>query len=254
MTRSRPTRPESSAERFFLRQPLQLATASPTDSVELEGSEAHHLLHVLRASVGDQVGLFNGEGVEALAEIVAIKKRSATLRITKAWIVPEDARGLVIATALPKGDRARWLIEKATELGVSQIIPLRTARSIVEPGESKLDKLEQAVITACKQCGRSRLMQIAPLTSLSELLASPAMQSRLAVIGDPSAQQSVAEVLSTQSEDSPATLAFIGPEGGFTSEEVNAAIAAGAKPVRLSTNILRIETAAVVIASVWQVS
>src|SRR5712691_11012374 len=145
MTRPRSARPESSVERFFLRQPLQLAT------VELDGPEAHHLLHVLRAKIGDRLGLFNGDGDEALVEIVRIRKRSAELHIVETWTTPAEPRQLILAVALPKGDRARWLIEKATELGVARIIPLRTARSVVEPREGKIDKLEQSVIEACKQ-------------------------------------------------------------------------------------------------------
>ena len=91
MTRPPPTRPESSVERFLLRQPLQLAT------VELDGSEAHHLLHVLRAKVGDRLGLFNGVGDEALAEIVNIRKRSAELLIVETWIAPPEPRELTLA-------------------------------------------------------------------------------------------------------------------------------------------------------------
>lgn len=246
MTRSRSTRLELSAERFFLRQPLQLAT------VELEGPEAHHLLHVLRANVGDRVGLFNGEGDEALAEITAIKKRTAELRITKIWTVPAPARELTLAVALPKGDRARWLIEKGTELGVSRVIPLRTNRSVVEPGESKLEKLEQAVIAASKQCGRSRLLQISPLTALDELFRAPMFSTTLSVLADPHAEQSLLRLIAMPQPSSSSILALIGPEGGFDQNEVAASIAAGAKPMRLGQNILRIETAAIAIAAVWQ--
>ena len=174
MTRLRSAQPESSVERFFLRQSLQLANSQAAgalpDSVELEGTEAHHLLHVLRAKVGDRLGLFNGAGAEALTEIVNIRKRSAELRLLETWSIPAESRTLTIAAAMPKGDRARWLIEKSTELGVTRLIPLRTQRSVVEPGESKMDKLEQAVIAACKQCGRSHLMTISPLMPFGKLL------------------------------------------------------------------------------------
>ena len=253
MTRSTNSRPESSVERFFFSQPLQLDTAGQT--VELDGSEAHHLLHVLRAKVGDRVGLFNGDGDEALADVKRIGKRSADLFVTEAWTTQTEARRLTLATALPKGDRARWLVEKATELGVTRLIPLRTARSIVEPGAGKLDKLEQAVIAACKQSGRSRLLHIAPLTSFDEVLrrtTSDADTSRF--IAHPQASQTVSSVLLASKTQPTNTLAFIGPEGGFTDEEFSAAEAASVTSVMLGRSILRIETAALAFAAAWNFS
>ena len=245
MTRPRPARPESPVERFFLPRPLQLAT------VELDGSEAHHLLHVLRANVGNRVGLFNGEGGEALAELVALGKRSAELRILETWTTPAESHELILATALPKGDRARWLVEKATELGVTRIIPLRTTRSVVEPGEGKLDKLAQAAIAACKQCGRSRLPQLDPLTPFAELLrefaADPPRQ--LTLLADPRAELSLGQLFESLDTRPATLLALIGPEGGFTEEELIAARAAHVASVRLDTHILRIETAGLAIAA-----
>ena len=253
MTRLRSAQPESSVERFFLRQPLQLANSpaptSQSDIVELDGTEAHHLLHVLRAKVSDRLGLFNGEGAEALAEIVNIRKRSAELRLLETWSVPAEPRSLTIATAMPKGDRARWLIEKSTELGVTRMIPLRTQRSVVEPGESKMDKLEQAVIAACKQCGRSRLMTMNPLMTFANLLRE---LTPVALIAQPNAPISMSEAFSQSIDQS--ALMLVGPEGGFTDDEFSAAVTAGAIPVNLGPHILRIETAAIAVAAAWRLS
>ena len=257
MTRLRSAQPESSVERFFLRQPLQIANSLAPDStpecVELDGPEAHHLLHVLRAKVGDRVGLFNGEGAEAIAEIVNIRKRSAELRLIETWSVPAESRTLTIATAMPKGDRARWLIEKCTELGVSRLIPLRTQRSVVEPGESKMDKLDQAVIAGCKQCGRSHLMTISPLMTFAKLLKELTPGT---LIAHPNAPISVSEALSLSDNGNQvkaqSAVMLIGPEGGFTDDEFSAAVAAGATPVNLGSHILRIETAAIAVAAAWR--
>lgn len=248
MTRPQSARSESSVERFFLPQPLQLATA------ELDGPEAHHLLHVLRAKVGDRVGLFNGRGDEAVAELVNHRKRSAELRITECWTTPVESGELILATALPKGDRARWLVEKATELGVTRIIPLRTARSIVEPGEGKMDKLAQAAIAACKQSGRSRLPRLDPLTALSDVLRefSAALPAQIVLLADPRAERNVGQLFESLDDGVQSTIALIGPEGGFTVDEHSAAIAAGATPVRLGSHILRIETAALAISAAWE--
>lgn len=257
MTRPQPARPESSVERFFLPRPLQLATAERATaepiSVELDGSEAHHLLHVLRAKVGDRVGLFNGQGDEAVTELVSHGKRSVELRIIDAWTTPAESHELILATALPKGDRARWLVEKATELGVTRLIPIRTARSVVEPGEGKIDKLTQAAIAACKQCRRSRLPRIDPLTNLSDVLRefTETLPTRILLLADPLAGRTVGELFESHIETLQTTIALIGPEGGFTSEEHSAIVGVGARPVRLGLHILRIETAALAISSAW---
>lgn len=251
MTRPQSARPESPVERFFLPQPLQLATFDQA-AVELEGPEAHHLLHVLRAKVGDRIGLFNGQGDEAIAEIVEVRKRSAKLRINDCWTTPPEVGQLVIATALPKGDRADWLIEKATELGVTRIIPLRTERSVVEPREAKLHRLEQVAVAACKQCGRSRLPRLDSLTPFCDVLRefSQTSTSRL-LLADPRAEQSLGRIFESLNDSLPTIVALIGPEGGFTDEEHAAALASGAIPVRLGANILRIETVALAISAAW---
>jgi len=247
MNRSQPAPSETSVERFFLPQSLQLAT------LELGGTEAHHLLHVLRAKVGDHIGLFNGEGDEAQAEIVRNSKRSAEVRVIKTWTTPAEKAELILATALPKADRARWLVEKATELGVSRIIPLRTARSAVEPGEGRIDKLQQTVIAACKQCGRSRLLRLSSLTSFAEVLRSINSEQCRAMIAHPAATLSVADALRPVAAAS-SSLVLFGPEGGFTNEERSAAIAAGARPISLGPLVLRIETAVIAIAAAWRMS
>ena len=84
----------------------------------------------------------------------------------------------MLATAVPKVDRFRWLVEKATELGVGRLIPLQTARSVVSPGALKLDKMRQAVIEACKQSGRNRLMEIEPVTSWREFVSGSVPTAR----------------------------------------------------------------------------
>lgn len=245
MTHLRPARPESPVERFFLPRPLQLAT------VELDGSEAHHLMHVLRAQVGNRVGLFNGRGDEALAELTGLGKRSAEMRIIETWTTPAETREVILATALPKGDRARWLMEKATELGVTRLIPLQTVRSVVEPGQGKLDKLEQAAIAACKQCGRSHLPQVDPLTPLAAVLREFAADppQRITLLADSRAELSLGQLFASLTAPPPMIVALIGPEGGFTDDEVAAASMASATPVRLNSNVLRIETAALAIAA-----
>ncbi|MBL8848159.1 MAG: 16S rRNA (uracil(1498)-N(3))-methyltransferase [Planctomycetaceae bacterium] len=213
--------------------------------VELSREESQHLGSVLRKSPGDVVEIFDGTGRAAEAVVESVGKRAVTVRILRPLrCEAASVVGIELATAVPKGDRASWLIEKATELGADMWTPLRLTRSVVEPGEGKLGKLRQTVVTACKQCGRNRLMEIQATHSWLEWL--PAAAARGAVIvADPSGaspREALATLVAGPTRDSVAIA--IGPEGGFAEIEVAAARSAGALVVNLGPNILRIETAA----------
>src|SRR5262249_47518234 len=127
----------------------------------LAGADAHHLAAVRRFAPDDRVILFNGDGREYPAEVVATGKRSVVLNVLGSQAIDRELGfPLVVGSALPKGDRADFLVEKLTELGVSRFVPLVTARSVVHPKESAVEKLTRAVIEASKQCGRNRLMAV----------------------------------------------------------------------------------------------
>lgn len=215
------------------------------DSLELTGREAHHLQRVLRMQPGESVWLFDGQGHEVLAEIVSIDRDVVRLQVTeRREFTPSTTLPVTIATGVPKGDRFRWLIEKATELGVHRLIPLITQRSIVDPGQGKLDKLRQTIVESCKQCGRTQLMELTePLTWRDCLTTEfPGRDVWIAhPHGEPVSSQSLSSALPS--------LFLIGPEGGFTDSEVEEAINAGARRMQLGPRILRIETAAVAIAT-----
>lgn len=228
------------ADRFFAPVPFD------TPIVELSRDESQHLASVLRKTPGDVVEIFNGEGRAAEAVVETIGKRSTTVRILRSLPASLAAsRRIELATAVPKGDRTSWLIEKATELGANRWTPLRLTRSVVEPGEGKLGKLRQAVITACKQCGRNQLMEIGGAQSWTEWL-SAATRRGVLFVAHPSGVSTVetSQKLATQNRSESYALA-IGPEGGFTEIEIAAAAEAGAHIVNLGPHILRIETAAI---------
>ena len=199
--------------------------------VKLTGTEAHHLINVLRLKMGEQVVLFDGAGTEAVAEIESVSKRSVELRILDTHTAPLDAiPAIILGTAVPKGERFRWLVEKATELGVTKLVPLITERSIVEPGSGKLEKMKQSVIAACKQCGRNQLMEIDEPTDWNSFLVNESQTGSL-FIAQPSGE-SVGTAIQHLKEETPAVLA-VGPEGGFTEAEIEAARNAGAKLISL---------------------
>jgi 16S rRNA (uracil1498-N3)-methyltransferase len=225
------------ADRFYVNCPLA------PGPVTLSGPEAHHLAAVLRARPGDAVCLFNGDGAEYPAVVADVARKQITLDVTGRH-TPNRELGfrLEVAAPLPKADRGDFLVEKLTELGVTRFVPLRTQRSVVHPRETRLDKLERAVIESSKQCGRNVLMGVDPLTAWDDycrredlpprrLLAHPGGES----IGSGEGDFAVA----------------VGPEGGLTDEEVDQARAAGWRVVGLGPRVLRVETAALALAALW---
>ena len=213
-----------------------------SDLVELTGDEASHMLRVLRLTVGDRVSLFDGCGGEAEAEITGTQKRSARLRIRRVFpLSPTPQPSITLVTAVPKADRFRWLVEKATELGVQRLIPVRTEHSVVHPRDGKIDKMRAASIAACKQCGRSDLLSIDELQDWTDVLRRLSTWPKL--IAHPEGT-SFGDLLPQVREESKLMVA-IGPEGGFSSDEIQLARAAGGEIVGLGTSILRMETAAV---------
>jgi 16S rRNA (uracil1498-N3)-methyltransferase len=211
--------------------------------VVLPDDEAHHARNVLRKQAGDRIELFDGAGRFAVGEIVRCEKRETVARVEGTWgWDPVPAATLVLAAALPKGDRARFLVEKATELGVALLIPLHTERSVVAPRDTKLDRLRAAVVAACKQSGRNRVLAIAEPLAWPDLLA--ARPARL-LIADRRGDRPP-----TPPAEGATTIA-IGPEGGFTPAEIAAAEAIGATRVTLGPHVLRIETACLAAAAVF---
>src|SRR5690349_4570164 len=138
----------SMADRFYVNCPLE------PGPVVVEGPEAHHLATVCRLRPGDLVSLFNGNGHEYPARVTATGRHRVTLEVLG---VESPARELgfplTVAVPLPRSDRGHFLVEKLTELGITTFVPLRTRRSVVHPGDTRVDKLQRYVIEACKQCG-----------------------------------------------------------------------------------------------------
>ena len=143
------------ADRYFCDSPIR------GDKAILAGPEAHHLIHVMRAGPGTRVILFDGTGWEYSAEVESVGRAEAALVVLDRHQVDRELPVEIrLGASLPKGDRQKWLVEKAVELGVARIIPLRTSRSVAQPVEQALARLKRAVIEASKQCGRNRLMEI----------------------------------------------------------------------------------------------
>ena len=212
----------------------------------LDGAEAHHLVRVLRIGVGDYVVLFNGEDLEAAAEVLTIEDSCVDLLVGDPRVSTAEASvELVLATAVPKGDRFSWLVEKGVELGVRRMIPLLTQRSVVDPGAGKLEKMRRTIIEASKQCRRSRLMELDAPIPWAQFLEKE-LTSAVVWIADPSG----IPLGETPIPQTGRVIAAIGPEGGFTDKELEAATKRGAVLISLGPRVLRVETAALAIAAI----
>jgi 16S rRNA (uracil1498-N3)-methyltransferase len=238
------------ADRFFHELPLQLGP------VRLGGTEAHHLIHVLRAKAGLEVVLFDGSGAEFAARVERVERSAVELIVCERR--PEDREltvSITLGVALPKGDRQRWLIEKCTEIGVAELVPLETTRGVAQPSASAVERLRRTVIEASKQCGRNRLMNVRPAQSWDAFTSDQgALHCRrwLAHPGGTPLSKAIAEVdAAGMATQGPAAYRLaIGPEGGLTEEEVRRAITAGWLAVDLGRRLLRVETAAIALAAV----
>ncbi len=224
-------------DRYFSDEPLEESPAT------LRGKEAHHLLHVMRAKVGTEIIVFDGRGGEWWAEVTKLSRTEVELALRKHRHVERELTvEFTLAVALPKGDRQRWLVEKAAELGVTRLVPLTTARSMASTAEPAA-KLARYVIEASKQCGRNRLMEITKPQAWGELVSQDLGANKFV------AHPGGVGVGELQRVINAATFLAIGPEGGFTDDEISLAREAGWQIVGLGTRILRIETAALALVA-----
>jgi len=225
------------------------------DALELAGEEAHHCRDVVRCAPGELVSLFDGMGRERRAVITEISKKLIRLEpVDKVTTSPRPAQ-IALGQAIPKGKNMELIIQKATELGVSEVAPVISDRTIVQLNENDLakkqEKWQRIAIEACKQCGQNWLPRIAAPQTLPRYLESSAHDFRvIAALTDQA--RPLKELFSRFGpRATPAAVnLLIGPEGDFTPEEVQRSIAAGYQPVSLGPIVLRSETAAIFLLSI----
>ena len=221
------------------------------DEVQLESGPTRHLTSVLRMSVGQEVILFNGQGGEYRGQLIDAKKSFASVQINSFDETDrESPLSIHLGIGISSGERMDWIVQKATELGVTQITPLFTERCEVKLTGDRLSKKirhwQQVAISACEQCQRNRLPTINPpipiqnwLTNCSEelkLLMYHRSNKRLHDI----AQQATSIAL------------LVGPEGGFTDREIDEAMHQKFQPMALGPRVLRTETAPIAAISILQ--
>ncbi|HEY3226930.1 MAG TPA: RsmE family RNA methyltransferase [Planctomycetota bacterium] len=218
--------------RFFVRD-------IPAGSeIELSPAEARHAVRSRRLRVGDPVTISNGKGQTYRCEIHRVEGGRVVVRVGPAE-TDAPRRTVVVASAIPKGKRLAWMIQKLAELGVTEFVPVAFQRSVVRWSAAKSARLEKIAVEAAKQSDRSDLMTIGAEITADEL-AGFAGPTFVALWG---ADKTLVEA----SKGAPFARIVIGPEGGFAPGEAELL---GATPVSLGRTVLRVETAAVAAAAV----
>jgi 16S rRNA (uracil1498-N3)-methyltransferase len=227
-----------------LRRAFLAVTPKPGDRVDLDPEESHHVARVLRLKTGDALAVFDGKGGEWEATIVVADRLRVTLVVGQAR--PGDVEpGLrvVVFQALTRPEKLEWVLQKGTEIGVSAFRLIGTERVEAQPpSPSRLSRYERIVMEACKQCGRRVLpsLTLGPLAPPGDgvLGIILAVGVGVASIGELLASPQTAEVWLA-----------VGPEGGFSEGELDAAVASGWRPASLGPRVLRTETAGAIAAA-----
>ncbi len=218
---------------------------------ELAGEDALHLTRVLRVEAGEQYQVSDNRSLY-LAEVETARKNLVAFRVVEELDMPAPPPPVTLLVALIRFERFEWMIEKATEIGVTAIVPVWTGRSekgLERAAEKRLDRWRKVALESSQQCRRPRLPAIEPPRSLAGALNSG---EALRYFLEPGARP----LLSVLPAQPASAAALVGPEGGWTDTERDEALAAGWAPVSISANILRTETAGItavaILAAAWQ--
>ena len=232
--------------RLFVNFPL-----TEGQSVQLLPDRAHYLVNVLRLRTNDKLIVFNGQGGEFQATLDQIGKKTSSIKIEHfVGIDRESPLYTELAIGVSKGDRMDWIVQKSTELGVSSISPLITERSELklnaERWQKKLHHWREIIISACEQCGRSLLPELKDPVSLQDYVLN--CHTSFKVVLHPESNSTPMDIV-----ENPKDIALlIGPEGGFSDEEVAIAEKNNFNKWTLGSRVLRTETAPIVALSLLQ--
>lgn len=238
------------SRRFYIAPP-----ALGSDQVELDAALSHRLTKVLRLRPGAEVLLFDGSGIEANVRLDDISGRVVTASVLGRHDAPVEPHvKLHLYQSITKGERFDWLLEKGTEIGVARFVPIIAARAVVKTsGEgNRLDRWRRIVVEAAEQCGRGAVPVVEPPVAFANALA--AAPGVLLIPYEEAGADSLTIAAALRDEiDAVFALGeisiFIGPEGGWEPDEVDAATSAGARAITLGERVLRSETAGLVAAT-----
>lgn len=227
--------------RFFLSAPL-------ATEIIIDGDDFRHISKVLRMQAGEKCIVVDPAGQSAVASITNITSDKVYLGLTT--IIEEDKEPsvkVILVQGLPKSDKMEFIIQKAVELGVYEIIPLAADRSVVkysrEKAASRIERWQKIAAEAAKQCQRSIIPQVMDIQDLDTVIAALQDKAEIIMLYEREISTSLSKILSSSKAGLIALL--IGPEGGFSDEEVVLASQRGARVVTMGPRILRTETAAI---------
>lgn len=213
--------------------------------VELSTENAHYLRQVVRSKSGNMITLFNGDGGEYSATIQTIEKRTCLVSVDQ--FIERDVESplkITLLQGISKGDKMDFTVQKAVELGVNHIVPVLTERSVVKLDAKRSQKKQEhwqgVAHSATAQSGRNQIVDVAPITQLSEYLHTHKSGNESKLILSPASEVGFNAIARNQS----LTL-LIGPEGGLSDTEIKTATAKGFTAVRFGPRVLRTETAAI---------
>ena len=221
--------------------------------VVVAGSAANHITRVLRLRSGDALTVFDGSGGEFGARIEEFRKDTVVVSVEDHRALDrESPLTLTLAQGVSRGERMDWIIQKATELGASRIVPVFTKRSVVrlddKQAERKLQHWRAIAVAACEQCGRNRLPDLVTPVDFFDVLPESFTQGATRLLLSPSGDLRIDDLRDIQT----GVTVLIGPEGGLDEVEQDSALRAGFKAVRMGPRVLRTETAAIAALTILQ--
>ncbi|GJQ48938.1 RsmE family RNA methyltransferase [uncultured Candidatus Kuenenia sp.] len=233
-------------DRFFI------PNVSIDSEIWIEGKEAHHILHVKRAKQGNKITLFDGKGIEYKAVVVETQRARLKVFIESSLVVDREPNvSITIAVSIPKGKFSDILIQKCSELGIHTLTPLHCERSVVAIKETSAEKRERwnkIVIESSKQCKRNILTEITTGVAIEDFLKT-LCDYDLSLIPCLRRHAMSLKAVLRERPSAKKIVCLIGPEGGFTDNEIERAVEKGCIPVTLGSSTLRIETAAIAVSS-----
>ena len=224
--------------------------------IKITGSDAHHLMHVMRAKAGQLVTVVDDNGQVAAMEMVAFSDSAVTLQLKEHLAADtESPLKIMLAQCLLKADKMDMVVQKAVELGAVGVIPISSqncvARYDAKKGAARKDRWQKIADEAAKQCGRTALLKVRPIVTLGQFIADmQATDSSLVFFYENENEQSAKAYL--RSLKAKQIVLLVGPEGGFSLDEAKLIEEAGGKSVTLGPRILRAETAALTAIAVTQ--
>ena len=220
-----------------------------SDTIRIRDPERHHLLNVLRLTSGDDVQILDGGGNIYVARLADTESLPAIASIQDHQFHPPIPPHITLFQAIPKSDKMDLIVQKTTEIGVDEIVPMTCQRSIPKRGgdaqQKRQDRWERIAIEASKQCGRPRFPKLLPQRTIGECLEQAKNCELSLLLWENEVESEIKSVLRNHHHIKSVGL-FIGPEGGFSNAEVENAIDSGCLPTTFGGNTLRTETAAIV--------